>query len=49
MEIKIVEIGVQIEIRITVNGVRFYTHENFETEEEARLFLSEHGLSTTSN
>lgn len=44
MQIELVEIGVGIEIKITVNGINFYTNRNFETEEEAREYLKEHGL-----
>lgn len=44
MQINIVEIGVCMEIKLIINGIRFYTHEQFETEEEARIFLQEHGL-----
>lgn len=44
MLIKIIEIGVDIEIKLTVNGINFYTHEKFETEKKARKFLDEHGL-----
>lgn len=47
MEIKLVEIGVDIEIRITINGIRFYTNKGFETEEEAMGFLKEHGMELT--
>lgn len=43
-EVKIVQIGVGIEIRITVNGIRFYTHCNFDTEAEAREMLKIHGM-----
>ena len=44
MHIELVEIGVGIEIKLTVNGINFYTNRNFETEEEARDYLKEHGL-----
>lgn len=44
MLIKIVEIGVDIEIKLTVNGINFYTQQKFETEDEARIFLTKHGL-----
>jgi len=42
MQINIVEIGVYKEIKLVINGISFYTHEKFETEEEARIFLEEH-------
>lgn len=41
-EIKIIEIGTDIEIRMMVNDIRFYTHYRFSTKEEARNFLKEH-------
>lgn len=44
MEIKLVEMGVDIEIRLSINGINFYTQKRFGTEEEARQFLKEHGL-----
>ena len=44
MKIKLVEMGVNIEIRITINGINFYTQKGFETKEEARQFLKEHGF-----
>lgn len=44
MQIELVEIGVGIEIKITVNGINFYSNRNFETEEEAREYLKEHEL-----
>lgn len=44
-EIKIVEVGVNIEIRITLNnGLRFYSHYGFETVEKARNALNDYGL-----
>ena len=46
-EIKIVEMGVSVEIRITVNGLRFYSHCNFDNATEAREFLNSHGLQET--
>lgn len=44
MEIKIVEIGVGFEICIILNGIKFYTLMNFETEAEAKQFLKEHNF-----
>lgn len=44
MLIKIVEIGVDIEIKLTVNGINFYTRQKFETEKEAKIFLEKHGM-----
>lgn len=46
-QIKLVEIGVSIEIKITINGINFYTFRNFETEDEARKYLEEHKLKET--
>lgn len=47
-EVKIVEIGVDIEIRITVNnGLRFYSRYRFKTVEEAREAIEEYGLKET--
>ena len=47
MQIELIEIDVGIEIKITVNGINFYTNRNFETEEEAREYLKEHGVKET--
>lgn len=47
-EVKIVEIGVSLEIRITINnGLRFYTRYGFETVSEAREALEAYGLRET--
>ena len=43
-EIKIIEMGVDFEIRMTINGIKLYTQRNFDTKEEASEFLKEHGL-----
>ena len=43
-ELKIVQIGVGIGFKIKVNGISFYSAIDFDTEEEAREFLKEHGL-----
>ena len=43
-ELKIVQIGVGIGLKIKVNGISFYSAKDFDTEEEARGFLKEHGL-----
>lgn len=47
-EVKIITMGVSVEIRITVNNaLRFYTHCNFETVEQARQVLKDCGLKET--
>lgn len=43
-ELKIVQIGVGIGLKIKVNGISFYSAKDFDTEEEARNFLKEHKL-----
>ena len=43
-DIKIIEIGTNIKIKITVNGIDFYSFKNFETKEQAKDFLKEHGV-----
>ena len=43
-ELKIVQIGVGIGFKIKVNGISFYSAIDFDTEEEARGFLKQHGL-----
>lgn len=44
-EIKIVEIGVSIEVRVTINNVfQFYSKYGFETEEQARKTLEYYGI-----
>lgn len=49
-EIKIVEIGVNIEVRVTLNNAfKFYTHYKFDTVEQARKTLEYYGLHETTN
>ena len=47
-EVKIVEIGVDIEIRITVNnGLKFYSRYRFDTVSEAREAIKDYGMVET--
>lgn len=44
MEIKIVERGVDVEILILLEGIKFYSDLHFDTEREAETYLKEHHL-----
>ena len=47
-EVKIITMGVSIEVRITVNNaMRFYSNCNFDTVEQARAALANCGLKET--
>ena len=45
--VKIIQQGVNIEIRIVVNGLVFYSNYGFETVTEAREALNDYGLQET--
>lgn len=44
MEIKIIESALGFQILIIINGAKFYNLREFDTVEEAKDFLKEHGL-----
>lgn len=44
MEIKIIESALGFQILIIINGAKFYNLREFDTVEEAKEFLKEHGL-----
>ena len=41
---QVVEVGVGIELKLFFRGIQFYTHRNFETEDEAKEFAKEKGI-----
>ena len=47
MRVKIVEVGCGYEIKILLNGIVFYSAINFDTAEEAREHLKNHGMEET--
>ena len=47
MEVKIVEVGVNIEICVIVNGLELFTHLALSNVEEAREYLHACGLKET--
>ena len=44
MEVKIIEIGVGYEIKITIGNIKLTTNNVFDTIDDARAFLQENGL-----
>lgn len=46
---ELVEIGVNIELKIRIKGIWFYTHKDFETEEDAKKFAERQGLKVVCN
>ena len=46
---ELVEIGVNIELKILIKGIWFYTHKDFETEEDAKKFAERQGLKIVCN
>lgn len=47
MSIKIVPSALGCEIELILNGVKFHALRDFETMEEAKQFLADHGLKET--
>ena len=47
MEIKIINSALGFQILIIINGAKFYNPREFDTMDEAREFLKEHGLEET--
>lgn len=49
MEIKVIEMGCNVEIKFVINGIPTYTQQGFDNERQALKFLAKHGLRPTSN
>lgn len=47
IDIRIVEVGVNIEIKLTINGLPFYSHYGFGTVQQAKDLLNAHNLQET--
>ena len=45
--VKIIEMGVNVEIKIKVNGMPFYSHMGFETKKDAKKYMEKMGIKET--